>query len=183
MLSTLVQEIKAGKRKWSDVVPLEVHSVPSGQMQDWPIGSPVTLHTLATMMISISDNTATDALIRVLGREAVAAEMVASGHAEPSRNIPMLTTVEFFALKSGDPARIAALRRRRRCRPGRAAEANGRPPLPPRISIRHEASRARPPSTRSNGSPLPNDIARILTPAARQRRPHRAGHPLGQHAA
>lgn len=107
VLSTLTQEIKAGQRHWDDVVPLGAHSLPSGQMQNWPVGSPVTLQTLATMMISISDNTATDNLIRLLGRKPIEAELTASGHSDPSRDIPFLTTVESFALKSGDPARIA----------------------------------------------------------------------------
>lgn len=107
VLSALAREIDSGKRRWSDVVPLNTHSIPSGQMQDWPLGSPVTLHTLATMMIAISDNTATDVLMYLLGREAIEQEMIASGHSEPARNMPMLTTVEFFALKN-DPDRIAA---------------------------------------------------------------------------
>ena len=51
--------------------------------QDWPKGAPVTLHTLATLMISISDNTATDQLIAIVGRDAIAEELRASGHAEP----------------------------------------------------------------------------------------------------
>ena len=107
VLSALAREIAAGKRHWNDVVPLDAHSLPSGQMQGWSIGSPVTLHTLATMMISISDNTATDVLIRLLGRKAIETEMVASGHSDPGRNTPFITTVESFALKTGDPARIA----------------------------------------------------------------------------
>lgn len=108
VLSALAREIKAGKRHWDDVVKLDAHSVPSGQMQDWPIGTPVTLQTLATMMVSISDNTATDVLMRTLGRDALAAEVTASGHSDPSKMLPMLETVELFALKSGDPARIQA---------------------------------------------------------------------------
>ena len=108
VLSALGREIKAGKRHWDDVVTLDAHSVPSGQMQDWPIGTPVTLQTLATLMISISDNTATDLLMRTLGRDAIAAEVVASGHSDPSRTLPLLRTVELFALKGGDPKRIEA---------------------------------------------------------------------------
>lgn len=107
VLSALVREIASGKRKWSDVATLGAPSLPSGQLQDWPAASPVTLHTLATMMISISDNTATDALIHLLGREAVEAELVAAGHSDPAAALPVLTTVEFFVLKN-DPARIAA---------------------------------------------------------------------------
>ncbi|KPL67643.1 hypothetical protein SZ64_05655 [Erythrobacter sp. SG61-1L] len=109
VLSALAQEIRAGKRRWSDVVTLDAPSIPSGQMQNWPTGAPVTLQTLATMMISISDNTATDVLMRTLGREAIEAELIASGHAEPPATLPLLTTVEFFALKS-DPVKTAAYR-------------------------------------------------------------------------
>ncbi|WP_120078582.1 serine hydrolase [Aurantiacibacter odishensis] len=102
VLSALARSIAAGERDWEDVVPLSVRSYPSGVSQDWSQGSPVTLHTLATLMISISDNTATDQLIAVLGRDAVEAEVVASGHADPHAMLPFLTTRELFVLKSGD---------------------------------------------------------------------------------
>jgi beta-lactamase class A len=54
-------------------------------------------------MISISDNTATDALIRIVGRESI--ESLAD------RNRPFLTTQEFFTLK--DPQNAALLQRYR----------------------------------------------------------------------
>ncbi|WP_276957575.1 serine hydrolase [Allomeiothermus silvanus] len=103
VLAALKAEIESGKRKWSDVVELrpEWKSLPSGVLHTWPNGSPLTLHTLAAEMISISDNTAADALISILGREAV--EAVAS------RNRPFLTTKEAFALKN--PANKALLER------------------------------------------------------------------------
>lgn len=100
VLSALAGEVAAGKRKWGDVVPLTGSSLSSGTMQDWPNGAPVTLHTLASMMISISDNTATDTLIELLGRDVVETEMRASGHGQPLMNIPFLTTREVFLLKS-----------------------------------------------------------------------------------
>lgn len=103
VLAALKAEIESGKRKWSDVVELrpEWKSLPSGVLHTWPNGSPLTLHTLAAEMISISDNTAADALISILGREAV--EAVAP------RNRPFLTTKEAFALKN--PANKALLER------------------------------------------------------------------------
>src|SRR5262245_6138058 len=75
VLATLVDEINEKKRSWSDVVPVRRAwaSLPVGVVQDWPDGSPVTLHTLATFMISRSDNTAADHLLRILGRERVEA--------------------------------------------------------------------------------------------------------------
>jgi hypothetical protein len=110
VLSALSQSIARGERKWSDVVELTERSFPSGQLQDWPKGSPLTLHTLATAMISISDNTATDQLIAVLGRDAVEAELVASGHSDPAATLPFLTTRELFLLKLGADEGLEAYR-------------------------------------------------------------------------
>ena len=108
VLAMLARQVETGMRRWDDVVRIDdVRSLPSGQMQDWPKNAPVTLHTLATMMISISDNTATDQLIHLLGRETIAKEVRDSGHAAPDRMLPLLTTREMFALKA-DPARGAA---------------------------------------------------------------------------
>lgn len=102
VLSALVQSIAAGEHAWNEVVPLSEKSLPSGVMQDWPSGSPVTLHTLAVQMISISDNTATDQLMRVLGREAIEAELRASGHSDPAATLPYVTTRELFILKGSE---------------------------------------------------------------------------------
>lgn len=107
VLSALVQSIERGEHRWDEVVPLTTRSFPSGQMQDWPPGTPVTLQTLATMMVAISDNTATDQLMQVLGREAVEAELLASGHADPDRALPMMTTRELFLLKLGEEDQLA----------------------------------------------------------------------------
>lgn len=98
LLALLDEEIRQGKRRWSDVVPLTVKSLSSGQMQHWPDRSPVTLHSLATMMISISDNTATDTLLAVLGREKVVAFEKRNGIAA-QRQYPVLSTIEAFVLK------------------------------------------------------------------------------------
>lgn len=100
VLSALAHSIAAGERNWDDVVHLSERSYPSGQLQDWPLGAPITLHTLATLMISNSDNTATDQLITLLGRAAVEEELVAAGHSDPSATLPFLTTREMFLLKS-----------------------------------------------------------------------------------
>ncbi|MEP2102193.1 MAG: serine hydrolase [Parasphingorhabdus sp.] len=99
VLAELSRSIKAGERRWSDVVPLNRKSLPSGVLQDWPDGTPLTLQSLATMMISISDNSATDILIDVLGREKVEEMLRIIGHSQPDKIAPMLTTLEMFALK------------------------------------------------------------------------------------
>lgn len=83
-----------GRLAWDRVVPLEPawRSLPSGMLQDWPERTPLTVATLTNLMISVSDNTAADALIHLAGRDAV-------GTLTP-RNVPFLTMREFFTLKA-----------------------------------------------------------------------------------
>lgn len=102
ILDELAAQIAAKKRRWSDVVPLSHHSFSSMGTANWPKDTPVTLQSLVNWMISVSDNSATDTLIHLLGREAIEARMRAAGHSDPSRNIPFLTTVEAFALKGNN---------------------------------------------------------------------------------
>lgn len=94
VLVELQRQIEAGQHSWDEVVALkpESKSIPSGILQDWPDNAPLTLQTLASLMISISDNTAADILIQVVGRDTLAT-------ASP-RNQPFLTTQEVFTLKS-----------------------------------------------------------------------------------
>lgn len=100
VLAALRADIDTKRRRWTDVVPLDplAKSLPSGAYADWPIGTPITLATYAAQMISVSDNTAADALIRILGRSAI--ERLGA------ESRPFLTTREMFQLKS----RGAALR-------------------------------------------------------------------------
>ncbi|MBN8845340.1 MAG: serine hydrolase [Sphingomonadales bacterium] len=102
ILDELAAQVAAGERRWADVVPLTHLSFSSVATANWPKNAPVTLQTLANWMISVSDNGAADTLIHLIGRERIEARMRAAGHAEPSRNIPFLTTVEAFALKGNN---------------------------------------------------------------------------------
>ncbi|WP_137751734.1 serine hydrolase [Sphingopyxis sp. L1A2A] len=102
VLDELAAQVAAGKRHWSDVVPLSHLSFSSMGTANWPKNTPVTLQSLANWMISVSDNSATDTLIHLLGREPIEARMRAAGHSAPSRNIPFLTTVEAFTLKGNN---------------------------------------------------------------------------------
>ena len=85
---------------WNTNLPIreEWKSLPSGVLQDRPAGTDITLRQHADLMISISDNTATDHLIHHLGRDAVLRQMKATGNHDP-RNHPFLTTRELFTLK------------------------------------------------------------------------------------
>ena len=107
ILAALAQDIAKGERDWGDTVKLDTKSFPSGMMQDWPEGAPVTLQTLASMMIAISDNTATDQLIAILGKDRLAEVLRDSGHSEPGINNPFMTTREMFLLKGGNKDRLA----------------------------------------------------------------------------
>lgn len=94
ILDVLQEKIKAGKLSWQQVVPLQekYKTLPSGRLQTWPNGSFLTVQSLAAMMISESDNTATDHIIHLIGREEI--EKIYP------QNIPLLTTREMFQLKS-----------------------------------------------------------------------------------
>jgi beta-lactamase class A len=94
VLRALQLQVVAGAKSWRDVVELQPawKSLPSGLLQNWADGSPLTLGTLAGLMISLSDNTATDALIHLTGRKTI--EKISP------RNRPFLTTREAFVLKS-----------------------------------------------------------------------------------
>lgn len=108
VLAEASREVQAGTRHWDDVVRLGRKSLPGGVMQDWPDHAPVTLQTLATEMISISDNSATDTLLTTLGRDKVGAMVAAVGVADPARTLPVLTTMEAFELKAPGNATLAA---------------------------------------------------------------------------
>jgi beta-lactamase class A len=93
VLRALRDEIEANRLAWERVVRLKERwrSLPTGILQDWPAGTALTIESLAVLMISRSDNTATDALIDIIGRERV------ERYAPDSR--PLLTTREAFLLK------------------------------------------------------------------------------------
>jgi len=98
VLRALLDAIHKRTASWKEVIPLRKNlmSLPSGILQTWPPQTPVTIASLAALMMSRSDNTATDHLIVRLGRRAV--ERVAG-----RRNRPFLTTSEMFKLKSCSP--------------------------------------------------------------------------------
>lgn len=110
ILGEVSRQVRAGRLRWDQVVELQRHSLPSGLLQDWPLGSPVTLHTLAGLMISRSDNTATDALLRLVGRDNVERMMATMGMRSAARNRPFLTTMEAFQLKAEDAPILAQWR-------------------------------------------------------------------------
>ncbi len=109
ILAELANQVSSGQRKWSDVTPLAHRSFSSQGTNKWPVNSPATLHSLASWMISVSDNSATDTLLHALGREAVERRLASIGHSNPDKTLPFLSTVEAFALKANTPLRTKFL--------------------------------------------------------------------------
>jgi beta-lactamase class A len=101
VLGELARQVENGEARWDEILPLreEWKSLPSGDLRHEPAGTPHTLRYYAEVMISQSDNTATDHLIHRLGRENVEAMQATMGHADPSLNVPLLTTRELFVIK------------------------------------------------------------------------------------
>jgi len=120
ILDALRTKIEAKKAKWSDVVVLDAKhkSLPTGTLQSWPDRAPITLHSAASMMISVSDNTATDLLLDYVGRGA--AEKNAPG------NSPFMSTREAFVLKAKANAPLLAR--------WRAADVNARRAMLPELA-------------------------------------------------
>jgi beta-lactamase class A len=139
ILAALRRQIDAGQRSWSDVVELrpEWKSLPTGILQTWPDGTPITLATLAALMISQSDNTATDALLFTVGREVV--------EEESPRNRPFLSTREAFVLKGSANRDLLD-----RFRAGGEAER--------RVVLGETAARPLPAAAEFDGGPVATDI-------------------------
>lgn len=101
VLGEVGRQVQAGTLRWDDRVALtdRLRSMPSGDFAFVAVGTEVTVRELAEAMIWRSDNTATDHLIDMLGRENVEAAFGAFGHGDPALNTPLLLTRELFAIK------------------------------------------------------------------------------------
>ncbi|MEO3873893.1 serine hydrolase [Nonomuraea sp. B12E4] len=108
VLGAVAEAVERGEFGWNTQLTIEpeLKSLPSGQLQDRPDGSKVSVLEAAKLMISISDNTAADLLIHKVGRKAVERTTRAWG-GHDKRNAPFLTTREMFVLKGVDYPRYA----------------------------------------------------------------------------
>nr|2XGN_A Chain A, ORF12 [Streptomyces clavuligerus]2XGN_B Chain B, ORF12 [Streptomyces clavuligerus]2XH9_A Chain A, ORF12 [Streptomyces clavuligerus]2XH9_B Chain B, ORF12 [Streptomyces clavuligerus] len=109
LMRALVAEIEKGTVGWDEILTLtpELRSLPTGDMQDLPDGTRVTVRETAHKMIALSDNTGADLVADRLGREVVERSLAAAGHHDPSLMRPFLTSHEVFELGWGDPERRA----------------------------------------------------------------------------
>ncbi|MFO0861185.1 MAG: serine hydrolase [Phycisphaerales bacterium] len=108
ILGALSEQILAGKHAWDEQVAIAdaLKSLPGGVMQDEPAGKKFPISEFAAKMISISDNTATDHLLHLTGREAV--EAYQSFDSCSARNRPFLATMEMFRIKLAPDKSLAA---------------------------------------------------------------------------
>jgi|AntRauTorckE6833_2_1112554.scaffolds.fasta_scaffold01451_9 beta-lactamase class A len=96
VLKVLYEEIETTEKTWEDIIKLKEKNMtlPSGILQNWSIDTPLTVKTLANLMISLSDNTATDHLIDYVGRKEIEKLL-------DEKNKPFLKASEMFKLKYG----------------------------------------------------------------------------------
>lgn len=106
ILAELVRATNAGERKGSDTVTLDGSPLPGGSYTQVPKGTAVTLEELASKMISVSDNSATDILLAHLGRKKVEAMIAPIGIRQAKGMLPFLSTLELFKLKGIDGGAI-----------------------------------------------------------------------------
>lgn len=102
VLAGVVDAVEAGELAWEDDLEITetVRSLPSGILQDREAGSTVTVREAAELMISISDNTATDLLIAALGQDRLRSSAEQAG-VDADRVTPLQTTRELFILGWG----------------------------------------------------------------------------------
>lgn len=122
VLGAVADAVEAGELAWDTPLTVtdDVKSLPSGELQDVPSGTSVTVREAAGKMIEISDNTATDLLIAAVGADAVERQFAEMGHHDPAQNTPLLTTRALFQLGWGQDAEGGALRDRWRAAGGEA---------------------------------------------------------------
>ncbi|AJP74222.1 serine hydrolase [Sphingomonas hengshuiensis] len=161
ILAELIRATNAGERKWDDIVTLDGKELPGGGYHGKPAGTQVSLRELATQMISISDNSATDILLKTLGRAKVEAMMPVIGIKDPARNRPFMGTAEVFKLKG-----IADLRRRYLAQgeAGRRAMLDGEVATTPLSAIDHALFRSKQPLSPDTLEwfESPNDLVRVM---------------------
>lgn len=99
VLSAVVDAVAAGDLGWDEdlAITAELKSLPSGVLQDREDGDAVSVREAAHLMISISDNTATDLLIDAVGQPALRSAAEAAG-IDATRIMPVASTRQFFQL-------------------------------------------------------------------------------------
>ncbi|MGA2804074.1 MAG: serine hydrolase [Acidimicrobiales bacterium] len=103
VLGALAQALHDHRLSWNQkvtvIAALKVGE--SGTLQGVPDGTKLTVEQAAVKMISVSDNTAADMLLELVGRSAVE-NQVRNWSSHAALDVPFLTVSEMFALKYHD---------------------------------------------------------------------------------
>jgi len=93
LLKLLSQRVNKTKLNWNSSLKLnsKLKSIPGGRLYDWPSRAPVTVQTLATMLMAYSDETAFDHVLNLIGRKNL--EKVSP------KNKPFLKTLDYHKLR------------------------------------------------------------------------------------
>lgn len=111
VLAELARQADAGAVDPAGHFPIrdELKSLPTGEMQLLREGTLVEVRHAAEQMIAISDNTATDHLIDLLGRRSIEENLARYGNSAPERNLPFLCSREMFLLKGAGSRRLRSV--------------------------------------------------------------------------
>lgn len=103
ILAALIEKINRGELSWDQKFPIkeEHKSLPSGRMQDLKNGTMVSIKKFATEMIRISDNTATDHLLAIVGAPYVEKHMQLNRlNSYTKKTVPFLSTLDMFKTRA-----------------------------------------------------------------------------------
>lgn len=109
VLGAVADAVEAGTITWDQKVAISdsLKSIPTGVLQNEDAGTEFSVREMAEAMIALSDNTATDHLINLVGREAVEEALSDWGMAQPSLDVPFMDTMDLSALKVGPASGLA----------------------------------------------------------------------------
>lgn len=110
VLGAVAKQVAAGGLRWDDPLRItsDVKSLLSGDLQNRPDDSTVTVREAAVQIISISDNTASDLLAHRVGRSAVEIAQTELGSTHSGLYGPFLRTRKLFALKGSQYPKLRA---------------------------------------------------------------------------
>ena len=99
VLGGVAGAVESGMASIRQIVPrIDSEEAPGGPVANEPDNTPFTVMELAELMLGISDNTATDLLHELVGRDALNPVPAAFGHAQPGLLTPFLNISETFHL-------------------------------------------------------------------------------------
>jgi len=99
VLGGVAEAVESGSVRIAQIVPrTDAEEAPGGPVANEPNNTPFRVMELAELMLGISDNTATDLLHELVGRDALDPIPAAFGHAQPGLLRPLLNISETFHL-------------------------------------------------------------------------------------